>query len=1160
MRAASCFFVAICLCKLCSAANVVRIAYLGLPRGSVMENGWDMAWEQLRNQSMSIAGLNYTFQRADYYVRDDPVRARQLVAMIAAGKAADNITDVGHADIIVAGTAVLNVLVIEEAEKLNIPNIHCSGGNPMIWRTDQPHAFGMHLPYTWYARGAISHGKFRGMKTMAIIRSTRRSWLANSGVAALEWAQESGYEVIGPSLTWCNKYRKMTQTCRIIGNPDRCVCGHQSEADDLGYSVKVEIAPRLYEFNPITVLPDRNVDSAQIHPNLTAQANGILDDMLAQGRVPDVLVVWTDSARHVLYSAVQMQFVPKMWVGLPRDPGQGSNGVVSWDLADNALMNNTHGIGLISGAQWNPNQLGSDPLFVTNAAFVNAYVKKHGEGATVPVDAAACGAAGSVVFTALSKYVPSLHTGDVRARREVITRAIGDLNDDTIFGVMRFNKKGQSSGHGVVSSQITPEDADGDGIPEPGQVQSLLVLPEISAQVLIAVPLATFESRFGCPPGTRNTGNACVPCGPGRAQPNRTAGLVESECGICPTGFGTLPNVEGSKTCGMCPAGSFQVQEIDSGICRDCAPGFYRMSNMSGDACALCPAGRYAANSGKEICEICPVGTYQDDLGQVQCICQQGWYRNPLAATAPFGDGEVQPCMPCESHIPGSTTKFTGASSAAACLCPAGHYMADGNNLSCKPCAETFFGGSVTCNGFGSPPMVSHGFMSTPGSTLVYKCARTGILCPGGVPLGTESCGEGGSGIACSQCQANYRFDFENGVCIPCKDEPAAPWIFLMMTLLSFLAVCLTVRSSRHSFNSDAVNDMMRGTFYAVALTQLLDFLQTLSLYNLSAVDFNLSTAAAVRQFGGLFSLNQISPDCMAQTDAVTKVMLLNMIPAMFLLVLLICCLPSICCKSCQGKGYPSCIKGCNLAISGIMAGFMFILNCAINKVFTTYQQPGSIGSSVLSFPHILTGSDEFTALSAISAVAILLWCALPLSLMAWLCWYLQTSKPSNLFRWCTITVIIRYKDGYHWWNLVELATKTCLSLVMACFETAEQQQSGVVNVLLLYLVAALLFMPHRWLRHSVANVFSTLVKLILMTSPSSILSFVVLLLSGVFVIVHAGLIVKALWKKQEYLTQPGIEAKDFQEVLSKMQKSELPATLQAIQLQIRSRDTRVEV
>jgi hypothetical protein len=60
---------------------------------------------------------------------------------------------VGHIDAVVVGTSNSNSLVQKAFERLQIPNLHCSGGNPALWTSATPHAFGMHVPVPWY-RGA----------------------------------------------------------------------------------------------------------------------------------------------------------------------------------------------------------------------------------------------------------------------------------------------------------------------------------------------------------------------------------------------------------------------------------------------------------------------------------------------------------------------------------------------------------------------------------------------------------------------------------------------------------------------------------------------------------------------------------------------------------------------------------------------------------------------------------------------------------------------------------------------------------------------------------------------------------------------------------------------------------------------------------------------
>ena len=76
-----------------------------------------------------------------------------------------------NVDAIIVGTSSSNDDIKTAAEAVGIPNIHCSGGNPMSWTAATPHAFGMHLPFPWYSRGPIRQAALLNLKTVVIMRN-----------------------------------------------------------------------------------------------------------------------------------------------------------------------------------------------------------------------------------------------------------------------------------------------------------------------------------------------------------------------------------------------------------------------------------------------------------------------------------------------------------------------------------------------------------------------------------------------------------------------------------------------------------------------------------------------------------------------------------------------------------------------------------------------------------------------------------------------------------------------------------------------------------------------------------------------------------------------------------------------------------------------------
>mmetsp|Transcript_53859 Transcript_53859/g.109779 ORF Transcript_53859/g.109779 Transcript_53859/m.109779 type:complete len:330 (+) Transcript_53859:177-1166(+) len=88
-----------------------------------------------------------------------------------------------------------------------------------------------------------------------------------------------------------------------------------------------------------------------------------------------------------------------------------------------------------------------------------------------------------------------------------------------------------------------------------------------------------------CSPGSHDGEGACVPCLPGRYQPNTGLPQECSECAV-----GEFAAGYRSATCDMCPPGSFQ-NATGQTRCYACAAGTYQRDRGQPD-CTPCPPGR----------------------------------------------------------------------------------------------------------------------------------------------------------------------------------------------------------------------------------------------------------------------------------------------------------------------------------------------------------------------------------------------------------------------------------------------------------------------------------------------------------------------------------------------------------------------------------------
>ena len=263
----------------------------------------------------------------------------------------DCISQAGDVDAIVVGSSSSNNDIKQVAESLKIPNLHCSGGNPVQWTATTPHAFGMHLPFPWYSRGPIRRAAVQGLRRILIIRDYDWGFPRTSAVAAAEWSLEASMTVIGPSLAWCRQWANMTQTCRIVN--DACRCGDQAEFDALGYKYQVATMPTFYEVSESAVV-EVGIDprSEVVSPALVAFLEGIIEDVRRQGQDPDMVVNWLTSARSGLVAMRQQRLAFQMYFGGPNVPGTSWSGYESYWQNGTAALGSADALYNIGGGQW----------------------------------------------------------------------------------------------------------------------------------------------------------------------------------------------------------------------------------------------------------------------------------------------------------------------------------------------------------------------------------------------------------------------------------------------------------------------------------------------------------------------------------------------------------------------------------------------------------------------------------------------------------------------------------------------------------------------------------------------------------------------------------------------------------------------------------------
>eukprot|EP00931_Biecheleriopsis_adriatica_P025829 TRINITY_DN15777_c0_g1_i1.p1 TRINITY_DN15777_c0_g1~~TRINITY_DN15777_c0_g1_i1.p1 ORF type:complete len:1387 (+),score=209.38 TRINITY_DN15777_c0_g1_i1:86-4246(+) len=412
-------------------------------------------------------------------------QARRCVLAAAAGEDLQG-NSIGDIHAIIAGTAVTNKAIIDASQEVQIPNIHLSGGNPVMWRAENTYAFGMHLPFPTYTRQALRVASLRNLKSISIVRSQAHGFSIISCVAALQWAMNAPLQVVGPSSQWCKKWMHRTKTCRLVSG--HCRCGEQEEVDKLrdtlSLDYRIEDVPTFYEVDEAAL--GNGLVMNVVDENTTAYFEDIILDMLSQGSPPDVFLNFATEWHNVVHAMVRQKYSPQMMIGW--QGGTTATWGESVDVSGQPILNVIHGEYAVGFGQWHPAMRFSDPLFGSNLQFTRSIKARFGED--IHYNTAGAVAGGVLLYIAMQKYmVSNFDLLNLEDQRAALREAIVDVNDETLWGTIRFNRFQQNNGRSTAAWQVLPN--------EDGVAEQMCVLPVSAAQTDLHVPFPSWDVRFG---------------------------------------------------------------------------------------------------------------------------------------------------------------------------------------------------------------------------------------------------------------------------------------------------------------------------------------------------------------------------------------------------------------------------------------------------------------------------------------------------------------------------------------------------------------------------------------------------------------------------------------------------------------------------------------
>jgi len=154
-------------------------------------------------------------------------------------------------------------------------------------------------------------------------------------------------------------------------------------------------------------------------------------------------------------------------------------------------------------------------------------------------------------------------------------------------------------------------------------------------------------------------------------------------CAVCPAG--SYAAAAGAVACTPCPAGTYNALPGGASLaaCTPCSAGQFSQlpSQTIAAACAPCPPGTYQAGTGKSACTPCAKGTFNNNQGSsLASSCQ-------ACAAGTYSSIEGGTGIACLTCADGTFSPFRAATSVYACAaCPVGSFSAGANKTACTRC------------------------------------------------------------------------------------------------------------------------------------------------------------------------------------------------------------------------------------------------------------------------------------------------------------------------------------------------------------------------------------------------------------------------------------------------------------------------------------------
>jgi len=518
-----------------------------------------------------------------------------------------------------------------------------------------------------------------------------------------------------------------------------------------------------------------------------------------------------------------------------------------------------------------------------------------------------------------------------------------------------------------------------------------------------------------------------------------------STCANCSSGtFSTKFN---EKSCTSCDPGFYQDASGQT-FCRQCPQGRYSLQGFS--ACLGCLQGRYQPSSGQSFCLDCPLG-YSSLPGSLECsLCPVGFIPNG-----------TEGCSSCRQQ--GTTTQI----GSIACVCKEGSLGEYPNCIQCP--AQT----NVRCPIGSIFPELGSGLWIDPENPLSITNCVPQEACLKTVGNMT-TCAPGYGDLYCSQClEGFYR---SGSSCQKCGQSALGILLFLVVLLLIFIL-------SFRFLQSDGTLPVE----WKICLNwvQILSFLPELSLNWPS----NLNTLFKISSFSNL-NVDLFSPECSVSISFSQGFHLKSNLLWIFTGILVLAISIQQAMTKTRLKIFVQ-ITSMNITLcklfNAIVVVYASLFTYTILNVFSPARCSRQLDGRSLMTSNLLVqcGSREWEPLLVGMVLYSILYLVIFPIVITGLFWKFRNQIGTPEEQMLIGGLTRSYKKEFFWWEIINVAKKTGLTLLLSLPASSRNQM--FFASLVLFMSLEIMLKPFKLEVQSQLNTLWSLLTLLILGAGFSI-------------------------------------------------------------------------